>query len=395
MNLLSDIITYIRRIIKSPSNAVITDDLLIDYLNRFWIMDVDARIQLFDLKTTYQFQTIPGIDQYNMPLYAVQTEQGGQNINFYPVYQGLSSYTTVNGITVPFYNQKDAFYNIWPNYLQPLNSAALGNGGSSYDLSLPFFPAIPGHVDMQGIIKSSLYGANNDPLFLGSNADITTAVENIPTTSIRAGVFVTATNSDGQNIIVSDSGIFLNSSLNTSGDLYGVMIAPGKAPNGNTTLSGGYTTSLNTVNYSTGTVNVTFPSNIPDGNPINVQCYFYEPGLPRAVLFYDNILTLRNPPDTQYLVSLEGYLSPAAFLASTDSVPFAYMSEYIARGAARKILADTGDIEQFQFYEPLFREQEVLVWKRSQRIFTSTRTQTIFSEGGSGSLSTNASQGGT
>ena len=37
-------------------------------------MDVDARLQLFDLKTTYQFQTSPGVDQYNMPLYNIQTE---------------------------------------------------------------------------------------------------------------------------------------------------------------------------------------------------------------------------------------------------------------------------------------------------------------------------------
>lgn len=350
---------------------------------------------MFDLKTTYEFQTIPGIDQYNMPIYSVQTESGGQNINFYPVYQGLESYCAVNGITVPFYNQKSSFYNIWPNYLQPLNTAALGDGGASYTINLPFFPAIPGHVDMQGIIKSTLYSANNDPLFLGSTADITTAVANIPTTSIKAGVYFTSTNSDGENIIVSDSGIFLNSSLNTTGDLYGVLIAPGKAPLGNAILSGGYTTSLNTVNYSTGVANITFPSSIPANTPINAQCYFYEPGLPRAILFYNNTLTLRNPPDKQYLVSLEGYLSPAAFLASTDSVPFAYMSEYIARGAARKILADTGDLEQFQFYEPLFREQEILVWKRSQRIITSSRTQTIFSEGGAGTLSTNSSQGGT
>jgi hypothetical protein len=72
MNLLQDIITYIRRIIKSPSNASITDDLLIDYINRFWIMDVDARMQLFDLKSKYQFLTTPGIDRYNMPLYNVK-----------------------------------------------------------------------------------------------------------------------------------------------------------------------------------------------------------------------------------------------------------------------------------------------------------------------------------
>ena len=72
---------------------------------------------------------------------------------------------------------------------------------------------------------------------------------------------------------------------------------------------------------------------------------------------------------------MEAYLSPAAFLTTSDAIQFAYMSEYIARGAARKILADTGDVEQFQFYEPLFIEQEQLVWKRSQRQYTATRTQ--------------------
>jgi hypothetical protein len=44
-------------------------------------------------------------------------------------------------------------------------------------------------------------------------------------------------------------------------------------------------------------------------------------------------------------------------------------------------LADTGDVEQFNFYEPLFKEQETLVWKRSQRQFTANRTQTIYSQG--------------
>ena len=68
-------------------------------------------------------------------------------------------------------------------------------------------------------------------------------------------------------------------------------------------------------------------------------------------------------------------------MSTENAIQFAYMSEYIARGAARKILSDTGDIEQFQFYEPLFEEQELLVWKRSQRQWTSTRTQTIYSQG--------------
>ena len=412
MNLLSDIITYVRRIIKSPSNAVITDNLIIDYINRFWIMDVDARIQLFDLKTTYQFQTIPGIDEYNMPLYSVQTEPGAQQVSFYPVYQGLANYTSVNGIQVPFYNQKEAFYNIWPNYVQALNPIAIGDGTPGpYNMTLPFFPAIPGHVDMQGIIKSTLYGktptspppnkAYGDPLFINNQVDINTAISNIPTTSIISRVWITSTNEGGQNISACDSGVFYYPSDSEvpqvpQGSLYGIMMEPGTAPNGNKILnSDPYSTEHNTVNYTTGELTLTFNDPIPPGVPINAQCYFYEPGLPRAFLFYNNVLTMRNPPNIQYLVSLEGYLSPAAFLASTNAVPFAYMSEYIARGAARKILADTGDVEQFQFYEPFFREQEILVWKRSQRIFTSSRTQTIFSEGGSGNLSTNTTQGGT
>ena len=35
----------------------------------------------------------------------------------------------------------------------------------------------------------------------------------------------------------------------------------------------------------------------------------------------------------------------------------------LLEAAARKIMADTGDQEQLMFYEPFFREQEMLVWK--------------------------------
>ena len=158
-------------------------------------------------------------------------------------------------------------------------------------------------------------------------------------------------------------------------------MAPGKAPNGNTALPGVYSLTSNTINYNTGVITVTFPVNIPAGQNINVQAWYYNPGLPRAILYYNNTLTLRSIPAMQYLVELDAYLSPAAYLTTSAALQFGYMAEYIARGAARKILSDTGDIEQFQFYEPFFREQETLVWKRSQRQFTSTRTQTIYSQG--------------
>lgn len=382
MNLLQDVITYVRRIVKSPSNSLITDALIIDYINRFWLLDVDARIQLFDLKTKYTFETTPLISDYNMPLYNIQVEPGAQTIASFPVYQGFMQSCYANGIQVPFYTQRESFWNLWPNYLQYLNPAAVGNGTAGpYEITIPYFPAIPGHIDMTGIMSIiNAGGPNMDPPRVDSytTGTPTDYIPIVPTTSVYSAVYFTATAANGSNIVVADSGQFLAD--NTDGDLYGLLMVPGNAPNGNTRLSGGYSTSSNTVNYNTGVANITFPEPIPVGANIQSQCYFYQQGLPRAILYYNNCLTLRPPPDIPYLIELDAYLTPAAFLSTSNALPFAYMSEYLARGAARKILSDTGDIEQFQFYEPLFKEQETLVWKRSQRQFTATRTGTIFSD---------------
>lgn len=384
MNLLNDIITYVRRIIKSPSNAVITDNLIIDYINRFWIMDVDARIQLFDLKTKYQFQTVPGVDKYNMPLYSVQTEPGSQTIGMYPVYQGFIPPVYINGIQVPFQTQKNQFFNIWPNVVQNLGVIGQGDGTAGpYSLQVPLLPGnqppnpplngiLRGHIDIAGIIAT---GLNVDPP-ITDNAGAANAISSVPVTSVDSAVFLTSIDSTGSNVVVADSGWFLQGNVN-----YGLLMQPGKAPFGNTILPGGYSTTSNTINYLTGQLSVQFPVNIPAGNNINAQVFFFQSGLPRGFLFYNNTITLRSPPDTQYLVEVDAYLSPAAFLSTSAAIPFGYMAEYLARGAARKILSDTGDYEQFQFYEPLFKEQELLVWKRSQRTWTANRTESIYSQG--------------
>lgn len=373
MNLLSDIITYVRRIVKTPSNASLSDNLIIDYINRFWIQDVDARMQLFDLKTKYQFELTPGISDYNMPLYSAQTEPGGQDISPLPVYQGFLEPCFVNGIQVPIHTQRETFWRMWPRYLQSLPQVAIGDGSTdTFQLQLPFFPAIPGHVDMSGIVST---GGTQDPLF-------NTIYTAIPSTSVSPGIYITYTNANGSNTTITDSGQFLSSG--TNGDLYGLLIQPGNPTYGDRALGvlpfGTYSTTQNTVNYNTGMVNVKFPNVPPAGTPIQAQCYFYQQGIPRTVLFYNNTLSFYPPPDIQYVAELTCYLTPAAMLNTSAAIPFAYMAEYVSRGAARKILSDTGDWEQFQMYEPMFKEQEILVWKRSQRIFTSTRNPTIFSQ---------------
>ncbi len=359
-------------------------------------MDVDARMQLFDLKTKYQFQTVPGVDQYNMPLYSVQSETpnnpAAQDIGMYPVYQGFLAPAYINGVQVAFETQKQLFFGIFQNVIQYNIQVGTGNGGAGpYTLQFPIIgnPPTPinppvqavlrGHVDMTGIIST---GVNQDPPLI-TNAQILASlpfVQNMPVTSVFPAVYFTSIAGDGSSIVVQDSGQFLDTNQN-----YGLLIEPGPAPFGNLPLGGpapNYSTTQNTINYLTGTAtNVYFPKAIPQDAVINAQCYYFQTGLPRGILFYNNTLTLRVPPAMQYLVEIDAYLSPCAFFNTAAAIPFGYMAEYIARGAARKILADTGDVEQFQFYEPLFKEQEMLVWKRSQRQFTATRTQTIYSLG--------------
>ena len=371
-------------------------------------MDVDARMQLFDLKTKYQFQTQAGVDRYNMPLYNIQgpTANPPPNnysgpVSYYPVYQGFMDPVYINGVQVPFNTQPNNFFNVYPNIVQYFTTVGVGDGSAGpYTLTmpigisstLPVNPPVPailrGHIDINGVIAyaNSLGTSSNiqDPPLITS-LQISSGdnfIQSVPTTSVFPAVYFTAIGADGSNVVISDSGEFLQSNQN-----YGLLMQPGAAPFGNLPLpingsNPQYATDQNTINYLSGiATNVMFPTAIPLGADINAQCYFFQVGLPRSVLFYNNVLTLRMPPSASYLVELEAYLTPAAFLNTSQSAPFAYMCEYIARGAARKILADTGDQEQFMFYEPLFREQEMLVWKRSQRQFTSTRTNTIYNQG--------------
>ncbi len=401
MNFVSDVITYMRRFLKTPSNQSITDDLLIDYINRFWIMDVDARIQVFDLKKTYTFETQPGVDRYNMPLYDPQIENPTTNpstIGMYPVYQGFLEPAFANGYRMAFNTQRDSFNSTWPPWVQQNLVVGQGDGTAGpYTLQIPISPGnsvttpinppiqclLRGHVDMQGIIAT---GNNVDPP-LGNTLDL-----NIPITSISPAVYFVSSDITGANVIVQDSGTFLNTSVGNDRN-YGLLMAPGNAPYSYSTLAGGYSTTLNTVNYLTGQAVVTFPVAIPAGVNITAQCSYFNCGLPRSVLFYNNVLTLRSPPDRQYLISLDAYMTPAAFLTSAEALPFAYMAEYIALGSARKIMYDTQNDEMFRFYEPIFREQESLVHIRSQRQWTATRTQTIYSQGMPGYQSGFGNQG--
>ena len=321
----SDIILWVRRITKTPSDQVITDETIGDYVNRFYVYDMPERLQLFELSRRFTFETERNIFIYQAPFFS-----DTNNINTgIPMYQTFRPPAYADGIELGYYQANDQFYRIFPELVQ--NETPLqGDGGvGPYDVDISRAPILRGFRDDLGNLEPYVF-----------------------ITSFDGGgdqVFIV---DDGEGILIQTDSTFQSVIMNEAG----------------------------TVDYDTGVMEFTFDQGIPAGTDIQVQTSPFSSGFPRLMQFYNNLFRLYPVPDKSYKIQIDANITPAQFLETSDSIPFAYMSEYLARGAARKILTDNADYEQFSFYEPLFREQENLVLRRTSRQTAVERTPTIFSE---------------
>jgi hypothetical protein len=137
---------------------------------------------------------------------------------------------------------------------------------------------------------------------------------------------------------------------------------------------------VNTVNYTSGAVNVTFSAAIPNPNAITGFVMPYKPSRPAAMLFFDNKFILRPVPDKVYRVECEVYKQPTYLMETTDSPELKQWWQYIAYGAAKKILEDVQDTETLAVILPGFKEQELLVLRRTIVQQTNEAVPTIYSD---------------
>lgn len=343
--LVSEVLLYVRRIIKQPNTQDISDDTIAQYLNRFYIYDVPARIQTFEMKTTFSLELTPNVDQYNVPITYLP---GGAVI---PTYQSYITPAYVDGYQIVMQQSHDQWMKLFPN--RTLNQFQQnGNGGAGpYAFTTASVPVIQGHRDLnlQAITNTINPGGLQEGL-------------------LTSNVYVTAIDVNGRLNVAQDDpypgGVF--------NAMTGNLIQYDPANPGNAPLVVG------TVNYLTGAVSVTFINNIPSTSAINYQVIPYSAGRPQAVFFMNNVFVFRPIPDKPYVFSIDALYNPAAFLATTNAVPYRFMAEYLARGTARKILQDYGDVEQMNLYEPFFREQENFVLRKTYRQQSNTRVATVF-----------------
>jgi len=308
----------VRRLTGSPSTNQLTDADLEEYIDTFFEQDMPSQLKLWNLHETYEFWTVANQDTYAIPANTFQMVKP-------PIY--------VDGYQCFYTQSREEFYRIYPltNFQQTLE---YGTGiAGPYTQPLSNLPALPGEVTISAI-------------------DTTGATQTVE---------------DRPNNEENPSG------LPTEGKLFDV----------NTDFAAA--SQRGTINYVTGAISLTFAAAIPSTQPIIARYRPYQASRPAAALYFNTSMILRPVPDRVYKVSMEVYRKPSQLLSANShdgaNVPdLNQWWQYIAFGAAMKVLEDRQDMEGWNNLMPGFLRQEKLVLNRTAAQLSNQRVATIYTD---------------
>jgi len=335
-NTLVAIRNKVRRITGRPNSTQITDAQINEYINTYYMYDLNEQLRIESFRYNYQFVTSANLPVYDFPVEAFLTAMP-------PVYiAGYQSYMT---------QSRENFFRINPglNFFQ--KSIATGNGTvGPYNAQLSKTPIMPG-------FKPNPPGAYSS----SDVADIFAAL-------INWNVLISSTDAFGRSSSLVDDG----GGTNPAG--LGLLFDPNDVSTASAVARG-------SIDYITGQVVIgNFLTAIPVGTPINAQYIPYVASRPQSALFYQDQIILYPVPDRAYTVSFEAYKYPSQLLDDGAQPQLNEMWQLLAYGAAEKIFADNGDIENLAKFHPLLEEQLRLLQRRTIVQQTAERTATIYTE---------------
>jgi len=335
----------VRRLTRSPSQQQISDAQINEYVNTFIGYDFPAQLRLFNNRQTFTFYTIPNVDQYT-----TSTNSVNQLFNFDNTNMTVHEPFFIGGYRAYFTQSEDEFYGMWPK-IQMQQQIAVGDGTTTQFSATASTTVIEPPVLLNQVVFSA------------------TAADNSGLTMVDVP-------------IVDSVG---NPTMN--GNLYIPAVAQVIAPP--TVII-----PTNTINYLTGAYTVTFmndsgvvtaPSGAslttnPSQNQIYCQSVPYLASIPTSVLYYNNTFTLRPVPSISYPVTFEVYVRPTQLLSTGQEPNLEQWWQYIAYGAAKKVLEDRNDMESVQQIMPEFKEQERMVLRTTLVQEGNQRAASIYSQ---------------
>ena len=271
---------------------------------------------------------------YDMPA-SIKPGSLKKTLTFYTE-PNVDTYTT-NTVDVldPLYNFKNKYTNIvTPIYI----SGDLASFSQSQEEFYGIYPINEYRVSI---------GTGN-----GATTNFTGTLDNTPFMSSR----VTISSKDASNnpITAYDNG---------SGAWSGDISAPGS------------------VSYINGTYDVTLSTAPASGETVYANYVPYTATKPESVLYFNDSIILRPIPDGVYRVDLTVHQRPTSLASDTDLPDLAEWWQYIAYGAAIKILQDRLDMDSVAILAPEFDRQETLIMRRKIIQNSEKRVSTIFTDG--------------
>lgn len=316
MTTLADIRTKVRRLTGRPSPQQITDSQIDDYVNTFYLYDMPQTLRLFSQETTFEFMTTQNVDQYDMRELQVWT--GISNEAVADVYINVKPPAYIAGYQSFWSQDREQFFRTYPA-LAKISMTVEGDGTpGAYTITFPNIPVLQYQVTVGAI--------------------------------------------------------------DTTGTTVNCIDVPTDRTTGTWQIINTNTTQSGSIDYINGIATVTFSNNIPSGNVITFTAVPYQPSRPQALLFYDNIITLRPVPDAEYLVQMNAYKRPTQLISSGESPELKQWWQYLSYGASKKIFEDSQDPEGVNSLTAGFKEQERLVLRRTIVERTNQRTATIYTE---------------
>lgn len=98
----------------------------------------------------------------------------------------------------------------------------------------------------------------------------------------------------------------------------------------------------------------------------------YTPQRPTYVLYYNNELTFRGPPDQQYHIKIQAYKEELQ-INPQGNISADYLFRYAAYGAALDIFSDYGEMDKWRDIYPAFQRYRAFVYSRTNSQYQNQR----------------------
>ncbi len=102
----------------------------------------------------------------------------------------------------------------------------------------------------------------------------------------------------------------------------------------------------------------------------------YQPQRPTYVLYYNNELTFRGPPDKEYLIKIAAY--QVEIQITNGVLNQDYLYRYICYGTALDIFSDYGEMDKWREIYPAYQRYRALVYSRTYSQYQNQRPSPEF-----------------